>query len=153
MFDIGWSEFLFLAVLVLIVVGPQELPGLMRRLGQMTSALLNWPQATFASKIEIKDKNSSFINNIKVNARLNSWANLDLSHSLEKTNYDYSYYKPYDTWAIGSGGDNDYGLVYSEGALIKRSTNSNQKQTQVTLNLSQDKITMAISSFFIKILL
>ena len=41
MFDIGWSEFLFLAVLVLIVVGPQELPGLMRRLGQMTSALRN----------------------------------------------------------------------------------------------------------------
>ena len=90
-----------------------------------------------ASKIEIKDKNSSFINNIKVNARLNSWANLDLSHSLEKTNYDYSYYKPYDTWAIGSGGDNDYGLVYSGGALIKRSTNSNQKQTQVTINLSK----------------
>ena len=41
MFDIGWSEFLFLAVLVLIVVGPQELPSLMRRLGQMTSAIRN----------------------------------------------------------------------------------------------------------------
>ena len=41
MFDIGWSEFLFLAVLVIIVIGPQELPGLMRRLGQMTSALRN----------------------------------------------------------------------------------------------------------------
>lgn len=41
MFDIGWSEFLFLAVLVLIVVGPQELPGLMRRLGQMSSAIRN----------------------------------------------------------------------------------------------------------------
>ena len=41
MFDIGWSELLFLAVLVLIVVGPQELPGLMRRIGQMTSALRN----------------------------------------------------------------------------------------------------------------
>ena len=41
MFDIGWSEFLFLAVLVLIVVGPQELPGIMRRLGQITSALRN----------------------------------------------------------------------------------------------------------------
>jgi len=41
MFDMGRSEFLFLAVLVLIVVGPQELPSLMRRLGQMTSALRN----------------------------------------------------------------------------------------------------------------
>ena len=41
MFDIGWSEFLFLAVLVLIVVGPQELPGLMRRLGQISSAIRN----------------------------------------------------------------------------------------------------------------
>jgi TonB-linked SusC/RagA family outer membrane protein len=90
-----------------------------------------------ASKIEIKNKNTSFINNIKVNARLNSWANLDLSHSLEIQNYDYSYYAPYDTWTLGSGGDNDLGLVYSEGTLIKRSTNSNQKQTQVTLNLSK----------------
>ena len=41
MFDIGWSEFLFLAVLVLIVVGPQELPGFMRRLGQISSAIRN----------------------------------------------------------------------------------------------------------------
>ena len=65
-----------------------------------------------ASKIEIKNKNTSFINNIKVNARLNSWANLDLSHSLEIQNYYYSYYAPYDTWTLGSGGNNDLGLVY-----------------------------------------
>ena len=51
MFDIGWSEFLFLAVLVLIVVGPQELPGLMRRLGQISSAIRN---AAFQFQLNLK---------------------------------------------------------------------------------------------------
>jgi len=90
-----------------------------------------------ASKIKIENKSQSFINNFRANARLNSWANLDLSHSFEKQNFIYSYYAPYDTWTIGSGGNNDYGLVYTEGTLQKRFTNSNQKQTQFTLNVSK----------------
>ncbi|MDA0949572.1 MAG: SusC/RagA family TonB-linked outer membrane protein, partial [Proteobacteria bacterium] len=90
-----------------------------------------------ASKINIENKSQSFINNFRANARLNSWANLDLSHSFEKQNFIYSYYAPYDTWTLGSGGNNDLGLVYTEGTLQKRFTNSNQKQTQFTLNLSK----------------
>lgn len=34
MFDIGWSELLILGVMALIVVGPKELPGLLRTLGR-----------------------------------------------------------------------------------------------------------------------
>ncbi|MEO1687415.1 MAG: Sec-independent protein translocase protein TatB [Pseudomonadota bacterium] len=35
MFDIGWSELLVLGALALIVVGPKDLPGMLRTLGQL----------------------------------------------------------------------------------------------------------------------
>ena len=34
MFDIGWSEFVVIAVVALIAIGPKELPGVMRMIGQ-----------------------------------------------------------------------------------------------------------------------
>lgn len=34
MFDIGWSEMLVIAVVAIIVIGPKELPGLLRTLGR-----------------------------------------------------------------------------------------------------------------------
>jgi sec-independent protein translocase protein TatB len=36
MFDIGWGEFFLIGVVALIVVGPKELPGLFRSVGQWT---------------------------------------------------------------------------------------------------------------------
>jgi sec-independent protein translocase protein TatB len=36
MFDISWTEFLLIGVVALIVIGPKELPGVMRSLGQWT---------------------------------------------------------------------------------------------------------------------
>src|SRR5688500_1364347 len=33
MFDIGWSELVVIAVVALIVIGPKELPGVLRTLG------------------------------------------------------------------------------------------------------------------------
>jgi len=36
MFDISWTEFLLIGVVALIVIGPKELPGVMRTLGQWT---------------------------------------------------------------------------------------------------------------------
>src|SRR6516162_5074387 len=39
MFDIGWSEFVLIAVVALIAIGPKELPGVLRTVGQwMTKA-------------------------------------------------------------------------------------------------------------------
>lgn len=35
MFDIGWSELLLVATVAILVVGPKELPGMLRSLGQM----------------------------------------------------------------------------------------------------------------------
>jgi len=34
MFDIGWSEFVLIAVVALIAIGPKELPGVLRALGR-----------------------------------------------------------------------------------------------------------------------
>lgn len=34
MFDIGWSEFLVIGVIALIAIGPKELPGVLRMVGQ-----------------------------------------------------------------------------------------------------------------------
>src|ERR1700689_2343929 len=36
MFDISWSEFVLVGVVALIVIGPKELPGVLRTLGQYT---------------------------------------------------------------------------------------------------------------------
>ena len=36
MFDISWSEFLLIGIVALVVIGPKELPAVMRTLGQWT---------------------------------------------------------------------------------------------------------------------
>ena len=39
MFDIGWGEFLLIGIVALIVIGPKELPGVIRTIGQAMSKL------------------------------------------------------------------------------------------------------------------
>lgn len=39
MFDIGWSELLLIGVVALIVIGPKELPGVLRAVGQWTGKI------------------------------------------------------------------------------------------------------------------
>jgi sec-independent protein translocase protein TatB len=39
MFDIGWSELLLVGVVAVLVIGPNELPGIMRTLGRITRRL------------------------------------------------------------------------------------------------------------------
>ena len=39
MFDLGWSKILILAVVAIVVVGPKELPALLRTLGQFIAQL------------------------------------------------------------------------------------------------------------------
>jgi sec-independent protein translocase protein TatB len=36
MFDISWTEFVLIGIVALIVIGPKELPGVLRMLGQYT---------------------------------------------------------------------------------------------------------------------
>lgn len=39
MLDIGWSEMLVIAIVIIVVVGPKELPGMLRTFGRTTSKL------------------------------------------------------------------------------------------------------------------
>lgn len=39
MFDIGWGEMLVIAIVLLLVVGPKELPGMLRSFGKTTAKL------------------------------------------------------------------------------------------------------------------
>jgi sec-independent protein translocase protein TatB len=39
MFDIGWSELLLIGIVALIAIGPKELPGVLRTVGQWTGKL------------------------------------------------------------------------------------------------------------------
>jgi sec-independent protein translocase protein TatB len=39
MFDIGWGELLLIGIVALIAIGPKELPGVMRTIGQWTGKL------------------------------------------------------------------------------------------------------------------
>ena len=48
----------------LVFMGKQAIDDDCNQTGQMLGALLNWPQATFASKIEIKDKRLEVIREI-----------------------------------------------------------------------------------------
>lgn len=70
MFDIGWTEILMLAVLTLLVMGPRELPVLLRNLGRFTgrmrdfagqfkSALMDMEQQADLKEISSTVKNLS----------------------------------------------------------------------------------------------
>src|SRR5437667_6699751 len=37
MFDVGWSELLLIGIVALVAIGPKELPGALRTLGQWTA--------------------------------------------------------------------------------------------------------------------
>lgn len=39
MFDLGWGEMLVIAIVIIVVVGPKELPGMLRTFGKTTSKL------------------------------------------------------------------------------------------------------------------
>ena len=39
MFDIGWTEMLVIAVVMIVVVGPKDLPKMLRTFGRTTSKL------------------------------------------------------------------------------------------------------------------
>lgn len=88
-------------------------------------------------KQERQDKNRRWIGNYAANLKLSSWANLDVSQSLEMINYRYTSYNPKDTWKATGGTNATFQMSYTNGSLFKYSDESNTKNTQATLNLSQ----------------
>ncbi len=51
MFDIGWSEILLVAVVAILVIGPDELPGIMRLLGRIVRRL-HYVRYAFSQQFE-----------------------------------------------------------------------------------------------------
>lgn len=51
MFDIGWSEFLIVGAIALVLLGPEELPVLMRTIGRYTG-MIKRQAAEFRSQFE-----------------------------------------------------------------------------------------------------
>lgn len=83
------------------------------------------------------EKGRRWLGNYSANVKFTEWANLDLSHSLEISNVRYTRYNPRDTWSRSGGTAATKGQSYTGGGLYKTSSESNNQNTQVTLNLSQ----------------
>ncbi len=49
MFDISWTELMVIGVVALIAIGPKELPGVLRTVGQWLAKRAAWPASFRAS--------------------------------------------------------------------------------------------------------
>jgi sec-independent protein translocase protein TatB len=59
MFDISWTEFVLIGVVALIVIGPKELPGVMRTIGQWTRKIRSMA-ADFQRQFEQEMRDTEF---------------------------------------------------------------------------------------------
>jgi sec-independent protein translocase protein TatB len=59
MFDISWTEFLLIGIVALIVIGPKELPAVMRTIGQWTRKIRNMA-ADFQRQFERELREAEF---------------------------------------------------------------------------------------------
>src|SRR5579864_2478717 len=59
MFDISWTEFVLIGVVALIVIGPKELPGVMRTIGQWTRKIRSMA-ADFQRQFEREMREAEF---------------------------------------------------------------------------------------------
>ena len=89
-------------------------------------------------KVQRKDKKFNWIGNFALNARVTSWANFDVSHSMERSNYRYRNYSPKDTWTPTGGTAATNGMSYTNGSLQDYSDEGNSQNTQATLNMVKD---------------
>lgn len=56
MFDIGWTEMLVLGIVTLLVVGPRELPGLLRTVGRYVGQMRDMAYQFRAQMTDISDE-------------------------------------------------------------------------------------------------
>lgn len=89
-------------------------------------------------KVQRSDKKFNWIGNFALNARVTSWANFDVSHSIERSNYRYRNYSPKDTWTPTGGTAATNGMSYTNGSLQDYSDAGNSQNTQATLNMVKD---------------
>ena len=78
MFDISWTEFLLIGIVALIVIGPKELPGVLRTLGQYTR--------------KVRGMASEFQNQFQEAMREAEMA--DLKKQVDDMAHDFKHYDP-----------------------------------------------------------
>lgn len=59
MFDIGWTEMLLLGIVGLLVIGPRELPGLLRTVGQYVGRMQQMARDFRRQMDDIADETSA----------------------------------------------------------------------------------------------
>ncbi len=89
-------------------------------------------------KVQRNNKKFNWIGNFALNARVTPWANFDVSHSIERSNYRYRNYSPKDTWTPTGGTAATNGMSYTNGSLQDYSEDGNSQNTQATLNMVKD---------------
>ena len=57
--DIGWSEILVIAIVVIVVVGPKDLPPMLRAFGKTMARCAGWPAISAASSTRRCGKRNS----------------------------------------------------------------------------------------------
>ena len=63
MFGIGWTEAIFIVLILLVFVGPKHLPGMMRKLGRIVSELQSASRELRTQiDLETRDRKSTRLN-------------------------------------------------------------------------------------------
>jgi len=88
-------------------------------------------------KTQRNNKKFNWVGNFALNARITSWANIDLTHSIERSNYRYRLYNPKDTWTPTGGTAATNGMSYTNGSLQDYSEAGNSQNTQATINMAK----------------
>ncbi|MCD8540965.1 MAG: SusC/RagA family TonB-linked outer membrane protein [Leadbetterella sp.] len=89
------------------------------------------------SKRKVNNNARRWIANYGANVRLTSWADVDMTHTIENENITSGTIYPQDFWTRGGGPiENNY-MSYNNGSISKTKSESKTNNSQFTLNLSQ----------------
>ncbi len=88
-------------------------------------------------KQKTQNNTRRWMSNFSGNINFTSWANLDLSHSMEIINQRTGTINPMDTWQRSGGTVETNGMSYTGGNMSQGSNETKANNTQITLNLSE----------------
>lgn len=84
-----------------------------------------------------QSKSRGWLANYTANLRFASWANMDVTQTIEIRNNRSHTINPQDTWTRSGGTAETMGMSYSGGSMSESTNESKTANTQLTLNLSQ----------------
>lgn len=88
-------------------------------------------------KRKVKNTSRRWLANYGANVRLTSWADIDVTHTIENNNGFSSTIFPQDYWTRSGGPIENKYMSYSNGSIANTKTESKTNNSQFTLNLSQ----------------